>query len=76
MYTVILQELKPYSCIELQELFKVDEKTLKEILRSLSLMNIVKQLSNDVSRVDFEEFLDIDTIDQLSSQLEGTLYLF
>lgn len=76
MYTVILQELKPYSCIELQELFKVDEKTLKEMLSSLSLMNIVKQLSNDVSKVDFEEFLDIDTIDRLSSQLEGTLYLF
>lgn len=76
MYTVILQELKPYSYIELQELFKVDEKILKEILSSLSLMNIVKQLSNDVSKVDFEEFLDIDTIDQLNSQLEGTLYLF
>ena len=76
MYTVILQELKPYSYIELQELFKVDEKILKEILSSLSLMNIVKQLSKDVSKVDFEEFLDIDTIDQLNSQLEGTLYLF
>ena len=72
----ILKELKPYSLFELENLFKVTEDEVKNILKSLSLMNIAKKLSKDTSKVELEELLDIESLDELNAQMESDIYVF
>ena len=72
----ILKELKPYSLFELENLFKATEDEVRNILKSLSLMNIVKKFSKDTSKVELEELLDIDSLDELNAQTESDIYVF
>ncbi len=76
MYIATLQELKPYSFFDLQNEFHTSEEELKNILKSLSLMNIVKKLSKDVSKVELEELLETDSLEKLNTELEGNMYVF
>lgn len=76
MYIVTMQELKPYSFFDLQNEFHMSEEELKNILKSLSLMNIVKKLSKDVSKVELEELLETDSLEKLNTELEGNMYVF
>lgn len=71
-----MQELKPYSFFDLQNEFNASEEELKNILKSLSLMNIVKKLSKDVSKVELEELLETDSLEKLNTVLEGNIYVF
>lgn len=72
----ILKELKPYSLFELENMFNVDEDEVRNILKSLSLMNIVKKLSKDTSKVELEELLDIESLEELNAQMESDIYVF
>ena len=72
----ILKELKPYSLFELENMFNVDEDDVRNILKSLSLMNIVKKLSKDTSKVELEELLDIESLEELNAQMESDMYVF
>ena len=72
----ILKELKPYSLFELENMFNVDEDEVRNILKSLSLMNIVKKLSKDTSKVELEELLDIESLEELNAQMESDMYVF
>lgn len=72
----ILKELKPYSLFELQNLFDISEDEARNVLKSLSLMNIVKKISKDTSKVELEELLDIDSLDELNTQMESEIYIF
>ncbi len=72
----ILKELKPYSLFELENMFKINEDEVRNILKSLSLMNIVKKLSKDTSKVELEELLDVETLDELNAQMESDIYVF
>lgn len=72
----VLRELKPYSFLELQDMFKIDEKNLKNILNTLSLMNISRRLSKDISKIELEELLDTENFDELNLLLEGNIYVF
>lgn len=76
MYIATMQELKPYSFFDLQNEFHMSEEELKNILKSLSLMNIVKKLSKDVSKVELEELLETDSLEKLNTELEGNMYVF
>ncbi|WP_314407218.1 LlaJI family restriction endonuclease [uncultured Gemella sp.] len=76
MYIATMQELKPYSFFDLQNEFNASEEELKNILKSLSLMNIVKKLSKDVSKVELEELLETDSLEKLNTVLEGNIYVF
>lgn len=76
MYIATLQELKPYSFFDLQNEFHTSEEELKNILKSLSLMNIVKKLSKDVSKIELEELLETDSLEKLNTELEGNMYVF
>lgn len=72
----VLRELKPYSFLELQDMFKKDEKDLKNILNTLSLMNIARRLSKDISKIELEELLDTENFYELNLLLEGNVYVF
>lgn len=72
----ILKELKPYSLFELENMFNVDGDEARNILKSLSLMNIVKKLSKDTSKVELEELLDIESLEELNAQMESDMYVF
>lgn len=72
----ILKELKPYSLFELENMFNVDEDEVRNILKSLSLMNIVKKLSKDTSKVELEELLNIESLEELNAQMENDMYVF
>ena len=72
----ILKELKPYSLFELENMFNVDEDEVRNILKSLSLMNIVKKLSKDTSKIELEELLDIESLEELNVQMESDMYVF
>lgn len=76
MYIATLQELKPYSFFDLQNEFHTSEEELKNTLKSLSLMNIVKKLSKDVSKIELEELLETDSLEKLNTELEGNMYVF
>lgn len=72
----VLQELKPYSIRELESIFKLRKNELNNVLKSLSLMNITKRLSYNISKIELEELLELDNIDNLNIQLEGDMYVF
>lgn len=76
MYITTLQELKPYSFFDLQNEFHTSEEELKNTLKSLSLMNIVKKLSKDVSKIELEELLETDSLEKLNTELEVNMYVF
>lgn len=76
MHIAIMQELKPYSFFDLQSKFKLGEKELNDTLKSLSLMNIVKRLSKDTSKIELEELLETDNLEKLNAELEGNAYVF
>ena len=76
MNVQILKELKPYSFFELQSMFNVSDDELSDILKSLALMNISKRLSRDVSKVELEELLQINNLEELNLQMEGNMYVF
>lgn len=76
MYIATMQELKPYSFFDLQNEFHASEEELKNILKSLSLMNIVKKLSKDISKVELEELLETDSLEKLNTELEENMYVF
>lgn len=76
MYIATLQELKPYSFFDLQNEFHTSEEELKNTLKSLSLMNIVKKLSKDVLKIELEELLETDSLEKLNTELEGNMYVF
>jgi hypothetical protein len=71
-----MQELKPYSFFDLQNKFKLSEEELNDTLKSLSLMNIVKRLSKDTSKIELEELLETDNLEKLNAELEGNMYVF
>lgn len=76
MYIAIMQELKPYSFFDLQNKFHINEEELKNMLKSLSLMNIVKKLSKDISNIDLEALLETESLEKLNKELEGNFYVF
>ena len=47
----ILQELQPYSKTELQKIFELEDNEIINILNSLSSLNILKTLSNNISKI-------------------------
>ena len=71
-----MQELKPYSFFDLQNKLKLSEEELNDTLKSLSLMNIVKRLSKDSSKIELEELLETDNLEKLNAELEGNMYVF
>ena len=71
-----MQELKPYSFFDLQNKFHINEEELKNMLKSLSLMNIVKKLSKDISNIDLEALLETESLEKLNKELEGNFYVF
>lgn len=76
MHIAIMQELKPYSFFDLQNKFKLSEEELNDTLKSLSLMNIVKRLSKDTSKIELEELLETENLEKLNAELEGNIYVF
>ena len=62
MYIATMQELKPYSFFDLQN--------------QIDVMNIVKKLSKDVSKVELEELLETDSLEKLNTELERNMYVF
>ena len=76
MYIAIMQELKPYSFFDLQNNFHISEEELNNTLNSLSLMNIVKKLSKDTSKIELEELLETENLEKLNTELEGNMYVF
>ncbi|MFR9276173.1 LlaJI family restriction endonuclease [Finegoldia magna] len=72
----ILKEIRPYSFIELQIMFGKTNEETREILNSLSLMNIVRRLSKDLSNVELYELIDSENLSDLNYQMEGNIYVF
>lgn len=76
MENCILQEYKPYSFKQLQDIFQLSEAKSENILKTLSLMNIVKHKSKSTIKTDFNEIFDVDfDIDELLNSTKG-VYVF
>lgn len=71
-----LKELRPYSFVELQSVFNKDEDETKEILKSLSLKNMVRKLSKDTSEVELEDLLGTENLEEINGLMDGNLYVF
>lgn len=72
----ILKEIRPYSFIELQIMFGKSNEETREILNSISLMNIIRRLSKDLSNVELYELIDSENLSELNYQMEGNIYVF
>lgn len=72
----ILKELKPYSFFELQNMFNGTEEEVKNILKSLSLINIVKKFSKNTSKTELEDLQYMNTFDELNYQIKDNVYYF
>lgn len=72
----VLKEIRPYSFIELQTMFGKSNEETREILNSLSLINIVRRLSKDLSNVELYELIDSENLSELNYQMEGNTYVF
>lgn len=72
----ILKELKPYSIIELEKIFNLNELKIKSILKSLSLLNVVKCISSKSSMFEIEDLVDLENIENLFSNMNNEIYIF
>lgn len=72
----ILQELKAYSLQELQEIFNTNEKEVDDILKSLSIGNIIKKISKSSYKLELERYLELENINNLNINLEEDKYIF
>ncbi|ARQ07536.1 Type-2 restriction enzyme BsuMI component YdjA [Macrococcoides canis] len=70
----IIKELKPYSVSELTNIFGNNDY-IEDILKSLSLMNIVRQINKDSSIIELEELFDIDNLTQIN-EMKESVYVF
>ena len=69
----ILQELQPYSKTELQKIFELEDNEVVNILNSLSSLNILKTLPNNISKIELEDLLEIESLD---NQNLDAMYIF
>ena len=76
METCIVREYQPYSFKQLQDIFQISEVKLENILKTLSLMNIVKHKSKSTRKSEFNEIFEVDfDIDELLNSTKG-VYVF
>lgn len=61
----ILQELKPYSFNELKDIFQKSKISIEEIIKNLSISNLVRQVNREISALELEKLLDIKEIEDL-----------
>ena len=74
MKVEILQELKSYSFNQLQEIFNMSDVSTENILKSLSIANIIRKINKDVPNRELEELLDVENIELLEN--ESDFYVF
>lgn len=76
MKTSILQEYRPYSFADLEQIFSLSADKLENMLKKLSLMNIVKHVSKLDAKDSIYELLDEDVdLEGILSSKSG-VYLF
>lgn len=72
----VFKELQPYSISELESKLGMGDVAVRELLRSLSLMNIVKRLSNNASKLELEDLFETDDLLEMNTFFEGEIFVF
>ena len=71
-----LQDLKPYTKEELENIFELENGRFEDVLKSLSVMNIIKKVTGNLGDYDLEDLLNIDKIEDVISDSESSTYIF
>lgn len=74
MEVKVIQELKPYSQMQLIEWLS-QEETSKNIIESLILMNILKKLTYNLAKPELIDLLDVEEFEEIENSLNN-MYVF
>ncbi|PKE39174.1 LlaJI family restriction endonuclease [Macrococcoides caseolyticum] len=74
MKVSVLKELKTYTYTELKIIFNVDNEQLDEIIKSLSLMNILKRINKQSVKYNLQDLLDYESFNE-NNDINGNSYV-
>ena len=72
----VFKELQPYSIGDLQSILSLNEENVRELLKSLSLMNITRKLSKNTSKIELEELFGTENLIDINTKFESEMFLF
>ena len=72
----VFKELQPYSIGDLQSILSLNEEYVRELLKSLSLMNITRKLSKNASKIELEELFGTENLIDINTKFESEMFLF
>ncbi|MCU7558188.1 LlaJI family restriction endonuclease [Macrococcus capreoli] len=70
----LVKELKPYSVSELNNIFE-EEDYFEDIIKSLSIMNILRQINKESSDFELEDLIDVENLTDIN-EIDGNMYVF
>lgn len=74
MKVSVLKELKTYTYTELKIIFNVENEQLDEIIKSLSLMNILKRINKQSVKYNLQDLLDYESFNE-NNDINGNSYV-
>lgn len=72
----IFKELRPYTISELQTNLLLDENEINDLIKTLSLMNIIRRISKSTSTFELEELFGAENLLEINNRFEGEVFVF
>lgn len=72
----IVQELKPYSFEQIANWINQEEEEAKKIVDSLVLLNILRKLTSHEQKIELEDLLDVESLEEIEDSVNKNMYVF
>src|SRR5699024_2270086 len=76
MKVIVIQELKPYSFEQIINWLDIEEKEAKIAMDSLIVLNILKKLSSSEQKMELEDLLDVESLEEIELSIDKNMYVF
>ena len=76
MKVIVIQELKPYSFEQIINWLDIEEKEAKIAMDSLIVLNILKKLSSSEQKMELEDLLDVEALEDIVLSIDKIMYVF
>lgn len=76
MNITVIQELNPYSFEQITNWINQEEEEAKKTVDSLVLLNILKKLSSHEQKMELEDLLDVESLEEIENNINKNMYVF
>lgn len=72
----IVQESKPYSFEQIAIWLDIEDEEVKKVLDSLMLLNMLKKLNYSMQKIELEDLLDVESLEEIGDKVNKNMYVF